>query len=273
MGQPGRQPPGRCGSPASAARRDGSIDGCGHRAGARSPPRRVDEGNIAGGTQDKAMQKRTMDGLMRTMADPRFQTLMAEFYEIRGTVAVENEDEVRRVIGPCPPPRRWGTTARIPADRPHRPRRPVHSGHRTRRSVFFFGAKKKKPAADVDAAQNLVTAAQCVTGVEDLAIGPAFTDSVTVLHLFCQKMGVVSDDIDRADRTVRSPRMRRRSRGAPGPLGRFPRRAWLEWGVRRAAVDDVPFRLGGGGTATFVFSKPPPIAKPPQFACSKNTTK
>lgn len=108
-----------------------------------------------------AQRQAMVDGFLRALCEPRFQTLVDEFYAIRGKVVIQQEKDVADAVG-------FLLT--------------------TIRTVLQDRHAEVIIEQQDDVATQLEEAIGCIDSAADFALNVSFQDTVTFLHLFCSRM-------------------------------------------------------------------------------------
>jgi hypothetical protein len=112
------------------------------------------------------MQQKLIDGLMQGLLDPRFQSLITEFYAVRQTLTIADEDR----LGTCI--RDLLTT--------------ICSVLEDQHSLQEMKQAMGGTATSCDIQEALC----CVREAEGFISGPVFPDVITVLFILCSKLGL-----------------------------------------------------------------------------------
>ena len=119
------------------------------------------------------MQQKLVDSLMQGLLDPRFQSLISEFYCVRDQLTIAEDTPLLECIQHL-----LGTVCTILQDK--------HS------------IQQMKPATspNIPVPQpDLEEMLSCVHEVENFLSGPAFPDTATVLFILCSKLGLDDKDV------------------------------------------------------------------------------
>ena len=116
------------------------------------------------------MQQRLVEGLMQGLLDPRFQSLITEFYTLRDQLTLVKQDHLINAIHGL-----FKTVRTTVEDQ--------HSLQQMRRSI---GERGQKTASTTEMHDLL----QCTRDVEDFVCGSGLQDAATVLFIFCSKLGL-----------------------------------------------------------------------------------
>jgi hypothetical protein len=121
------------------------------------------------------MQQRFLDGFLQGLLDPRFQGLLSEFYATRSVLTIQPNG---KLLGHLQTLLR--TVSTVLADQ---------YGLQAMQSAT--GSPSTALLPDVDVPELL----SCVDGLHDLVSGPAFSDTATVLFLFCGKLDLKGNEL------------------------------------------------------------------------------
>ena len=116
------------------------------------------------------MQQRLVEGLMHGLLDPRFQSLITEFYTLRDHLTLVQPDHLITAIRGL-----FGTVRTTVEDQ--------HTLHQMRHTI---GERVKKTTSTSEMHDLL----QCTREVEDFVCGSGLQDAATVLFIFCSKLGL-----------------------------------------------------------------------------------
>ena len=116
------------------------------------------------------MQQRLVEGLMQGLLDPRFQSLITEFYTLRDQLTLVKQDHLINAIRGL-----FGTV-----------RTTVEDQHTLQQMRCSLGERGQKTATTTEMHDLL----QCTRDVEEFVCGSGLQDAATVLFIFCSKLGL-----------------------------------------------------------------------------------